>query len=97
MYIRALAASSRPGTLQMLVLYPVTVYRWPSSNGSCFRNFAGFRICPRGILCVTYTPSAVPPEHRTTMTRFFAVAAGPLQAAVVLLKRLTPGAATDVF
>ena len=75
--------------LQMLVLYPVTVYRWAKLKWLVF--FTEFCWVSNLFLagyCITLhiRPALVPPEHRTTMTHFFfAVAAGPLQAAVVLL------------
>ena len=75
--------------LQMLVLFPVTAYRWAKLKWLVF--FTEFCWVSNLFLagyCITLhiRPALVPPEHRTTMTHFFfAVAAGPLQAAVVLL------------
>ena len=75
--------------LQMLVLFPVTFYRWAKLKWLVFfTEFCWVSNLFLAIYCITLhtRPALVPPEHRTTMTHFFfAVAAGPLQAAVVLL------------
>ena len=74
--------------LQMLVLFPVTAYRWAKLKWLVFfTEFCWVSNLFLAIYCITLhtRPALVPPEHRTTMTHFFfAVAAGPLQAAVVL-------------
>ena len=75
--------------LQMLVLFPVTAYRWAKLKWLVFfTEFCWVSNVALALYCIILhtRPALVPPEHRTMMTHFFfAVAAGPLQAAVVLL------------
>jgi len=75
--------------LQMLVLVPVQAYRWAKLKWLIFfTEFCWISNVTLALYCIALhaRPALVPPEFRTTMTHFFfAVAAGPLQAAVIAL------------